>query len=111
VGDGDKFTNLWKMLHTTTTKLAKQDYTIVAMDVETPVSMTPAIDRNILRLMNAKEGQPAYWRPGDNGLEFQQWVTLAPPLDSRFEATKDRMVAEVAQIANCEERSLAGVEE
>jgi hypothetical protein len=32
--------------------------------------MPPAIDPNMVLLMNAKEGRPAYWRNDENGLEF-----------------------------------------
>jgi hypothetical protein len=62
VGDGDRFTNLWKMLSTTSTKLAKQDFAVIPLDLQTPVStsMPPAIDPNMVLMMNAKEGQPAY---------------------------------------------------
>ena len=95
VGDGDKFTNLWKMLRTTSTKLAKQDYVVIPLDVQTSVSMPPAIDPSMVLMMNAKEGQPAYWRTGENGLEFVRWAAPVPTPDSRFEA---------AHIKNCEER-------
>ena len=66
VGDGDRFTNLWKMLQSASTKLAKHDFAVIPLDLQTPVSMPPAIDPNMVLLMNAKEGQPAYWRAGQN---------------------------------------------
>jgi hypothetical protein len=46
-------------------------------------------------MMNGKEGQPAYWRNGENGLEFVQWATPAQTLDSRLQSAKDRLVVKV----------------
>ena len=74
VGDGEKYTNIWKMLTSTTTKLAKHDFTIIPLDIRTPVSMPPAIDPNMVLMMNAKEGQSAYWRTGEHGMEFVRWA-------------------------------------
>ena len=96
VGDGDKYTNIWKMLTSTTTKLAKHDFTIIPLDIRTPVSMAPAIDPNMVLMMNAKEGQPAYWRTSEQGLEFVRWATPVLTPDSRFEAAKGRLVVKVA---------------
>ena len=72
VGDGDHYTNLWKMLQSTSKKLAKRDFAVIPLDLQTPVStsMPPAIDPDMVLMMNAKEGQPAYWRNDENGLEF-----------------------------------------
>ena len=110
VGDSDTYTNLWKMLTSTSTKLAKQDFAIIPLDVQTPVSMPLAIDPNMVLMMDAKEGQPAYWQSGENGLEFVRWAAPVPTPDSRLQAAKDRLVVKVAQIKNCEER-LACMEE
>ena len=103
VGDGDKYTNIWKMLTSTTTKLAKHDFTIIPLDIRTPVSMAPAIDPNMVLMMNAKEGQPAYWRTGEHSLEFVWWATPVLTPDSQFQVAKDRLVVKVAHIKNCEE--------
>ena len=95
VGDGDHYTNLWKMLQSTSKKLAKRDYAVIPLDLQTPVLMPPAIDPDMVLMMNAKEGQPAYWRNGENGLEFVQWATPAQTLDSRLQSAKDRLVVKV----------------
>ena len=112
VGDGDRFTNMWKMLQSASTKLAKHDFAVIPLDLQTPVttSMPPAIDPNMVLMMNAKEGQPAYWRNGENGLEFVQWAAPVQTPDSRLQSAKDRLVVKVVQIKNCEER-LARMEE
>jgi hypothetical protein len=60
--------------------------------------------------MNAKEGQPAYWRNGENELEFVQWAAPVQTPDSRLQSAQDRLVVKVVQIKNCEER-LARMEE
>ena len=106
VGDGDHYTNLWKMLQSTSKKLAKRDYAVIPLDLQTPVStsMPPAIDPNMVLMMNAKEGQPAYWRNGENGLEFVQWAAPVQTPDSRLQSAKDCLVVKVVQIKNCEER-------
>ena len=112
VGDGDHYTNLWKMLQSASIKLAKQDFAVIPLDLQTPVttSMPPAIDPNMVLLMNAKEGQPAYWWTGQNGLEFVRWAAPVQTPDSRFEAAKDRLIVKVAESKNFEER-LARMEE
>ena len=110
VGDGDYYTNLWKMLQSASVKLAKRDFAVIPLDLQTPVSMPPAIDPNMVLLMNAKEGQPAYWRRGPNGLEFVRWAAPLQTPDSRFEAAKDRLIVKVAESKNFEER-LASMEE
>jgi hypothetical protein len=51
--------------------------------------MPPAIDPDMVLMMNAKEGQPAYWRNGENGLEFVQWVAPVQTPDSRLQSAKD----------------------
>ena len=111
-GDTDRFTNMWKMLQSASTKLAKHDFAVIPLDLQTPVtsSMPPAIDPDMVLMMNAKEGQPAYWRNGENGLEFVQWATPAQTPDSRFEVAKDRLIVKVAESKNFEER-LARMEE
>jgi hypothetical protein len=97
VGDGDHYTNLWKMLQSASIKLAKRDFAVIPLDLQTPVStsMPPAIDPDMVLMMNAKEGQPAYWRNGENGLEFVQWAAPAQTPDSRLQSAKDRMVVKV----------------
>jgi hypothetical protein len=42
VGDGDHYTNLWKMLQSASKKLAKHDYAVIPLDLETPVSTSIA---------------------------------------------------------------------
>jgi hypothetical protein len=64
-------------------------------ELQTPVSMPPAIDPNMVLMMNAKEGQPAYWWNGENGLKFVRWAAPVPAPDSRFEVGKDRLVVKV----------------
>jgi hypothetical protein len=59
----------------------------------------------MVMMMSAKEGRPAYWRNGENGLEFVQWATPVQTPDSKFESAKDRLVVKVAQIMNFEEWS------
>jgi hypothetical protein len=72
--------------------------------------MPPAIDPDMVLMMNAKEGQPAYWRNGENGLAFVQWAAPVQTPDSRLQSAKDRLVVKVVHIKNCEER-LARMEE
>ena len=98
VGDGDYYTNLWKMLQSASVKLAKRDFAVIPLDLQTPESMPPAIDPNMVLLMNATEGQPAYWRRGPNGLEFVRWAAPLQTPDSRFEAAKDRFEERLASM-------------
>ena len=72
--------------------------------------MPPAIDPNMVLMMNAKEGQPAYWRTSEHGLEFVRWAALVLTPDRRFEVAKGRLVVKVAEIKNLKER-LARMEE
>jgi hypothetical protein len=109
-GDGDTYTNMWKTLLSASTKLAKHNFAVIPLDLQTPMSMPPAIDHNMVLLMNAKEGQPAYWRAGQNGLEFVRWAAPVQTPDSRFEAAKDRLIVKVAESKNLEAQ-LASTEE